>query len=211
MQDYVYQQNPDGSYLIEKGELVTRNRNEVVDTLLMILKSIYKNIVSSKKVPIEAPLCYEQLLDQALARYSRDVFGESRLNAKIEAIRSLGRVVPEVLDSLEKYHEYGIKIDSCQPYIHRQIAVLLYWLSSLKPFTIKAGVTSIQKLGDAYDYHNEYISYMLIQILLKTCNCELTIHENREIFHDFLYDLHFRRLSRSSLEFMLAPYIRTLS
>jgi hypothetical protein len=177
--------------------------------LLDILKKIYVGIISANSIRLEPlPLCYEQLLDQALARYSRDVFGEARLRAKLDNLK--GHVSASELNGLENFSDYGIKIDSCSPYVHRQAAVLLYWLSVLKPFSIKADSETIQDLGIAYDFHNEYVSYYLVLAMLKTLNWTIAIHENPDYFHDFLYDLHYRNLSRSSLEFFLHAYIKPI-
>ena len=37
---------------------------------------------------------------------------------------------------IEKYMDYGFKVNSANPYVHRVAAVFLYWFSVLKPFSI---------------------------------------------------------------------------
>jgi hypothetical protein len=209
LKDVVYKQNPDDSYRFdEAGFFLREDRNAVVDTILLTLKRIYTNIVTVKKIKVGRIECNVYLLDKALARYSRDIFGELRLMAKIDRLKRLGVITETQKDQLAQFHDYGFKIDSCSPYIHRQLAVLLYWLSVLKPFAVYSEGNGIEKaLGVAFEFHNEYISYLLCLSSLKVFNCSLDIHKSREGFYDFLYDLHFRNLSRSSLEFFLGEHI----
>ena len=56
---------------------------------------------------------------------------------------------------------------------------------------------------DNQSYLNEYFAYFLICLALHTQTVNLSIHENKEVFKEFLNQLHFRNLSRSSLEFFL--------
>lgn len=202
--DFVYKQHPDKTHIIENGNLVADNRNEIIDTILKILHAIYSNIVTINKVNPGRIECNEYLLDQALTRYSRDIFGELRLDAKIKWLKDTGRLTKEQANCLAEYSDYGLKVDSCSPYIHRKIANLFYWLSVLKPFSIYVENNAvIMPLGVAFEFHNEFISYLLILAMLKPYNLILKIHTNKEMFYDFLYDLHFRNLSRSSLEFFI--------
>jgi hypothetical protein len=203
MRDFVYKQNPDGSYLVHVDQHEKENRNDIIDNIMDVLEKIYSGIITANKVRPGKTDCNVHLLDQALTRYSRDIFGEKRLKERTNHLVTLGRITDAQYQNLIRFEDYGLKIDSCDPYLHRQIAYLLYWLSTLKPFSIEAPDEDIKKLGVAYEFHNEYISYCLILAMLKTFNQKLKLHENRHIFSDFLYDLHFRMLSRSSLEFFL--------
>ncbi|MDR0312412.1 MAG: hypothetical protein LBI14_02320 [Treponema sp.] len=111
-------------------------------------------------------------------------------------------------DQLEKIilegADFGFKIPSGNPYIERQVAVLLYWFSVLKPFhlTYKQGQ---EPPPESYiqAYFNEYLAYFMICLALHTQTVNLTIHDDKELFKEFLNQLHFRNLSRSSLEFFL--------
>jgi hypothetical protein len=209
VKDFVYKQNPDHSYIItEKGDFQLEDRNAIVDTVLSMLQQIYTNVVTLNKINPGRIECNVYLLDQAFTRYSRDVFGELRLSAKINYLQKVGAITESQGKQLSRFSDYGLKIDSCSPYIHRQLSILLYWLSILKPFAIYPDGSIEKSLGVAFEFHNEYISYIFCLSLLKTFNYTLGIHKNRDMFYDFLYDLHFRSLSRSSLEFFLGNYIK---
>jgi hypothetical protein len=205
--DYEYKQNPDNTYIFDKDtdDFQLRNKNEVIDTILFVLRQIYTNIITQKNISIHHPDCNIVLLDQALYKYSRDIYGEKRLEARIEHAAQL-TTTPKT--NLLKFTDYGFKIDSTSPYIHREVAVLLYWLSVLKPFSIEPPAQSLKALGFAGKFHNEYISYLLAQSALRLYNLRMTIHRNSLSFNEFLYDLHYRNLSRSSLEFFLNKYIQ---
>jgi hypothetical protein len=212
LKDFIYRQNPDHSYVYdEKGDFQLENGNAIIDTILWILKQIYTNIVKINKVDPGKIECNEYLLYQALARYSRDVFGELRLQARIDYLQKLGRITEGQVNQLSRFYDYGLKIDSRSPYIHRQLSFLLYWLSVLKPFAIYPDESyTAKRLGVAFEFHNEYISYILCLSFLKAFNYSLSIHTNKDIFNDFLYDLHFRNLSRSSLEFFLGEHMKEI-
>jgi hypothetical protein len=214
MKDFVYKQNPDGSYVFNNGEAEVEDRNAIVDTILETLKKIYIGIVKENNVNPGKIECNVFVLDQALTRYSRDVFGELRLNAKIERLRKEGVLTKEQGERLSLFFDYGLKVDSCKPYIHRQVADMLYWLSVLKPFVIfppENGDGIESSLGVAFEFHNEYISYIFVLCMLAVFGLTLNIHKNKDAFYDFLYDLHFRNLSRSSLEFFLYSNIEKVA
>jgi hypothetical protein len=201
--DLVYRQNPDLSYdFDEKGDFRLMDGNAVVDTFLSTLKQIYVNLITLNKIKPGRMECNEYLFYKALSRYSRDVFGELRLQSRIDYLQKLGRITEGQKNQLSRFYDYGLKIDSRSPYVHRQLAVLLYWLAVLKPFALYPdGSDSVKRLGVAFEFHNEYISYSLCLSFLKVLDCYLDIHKQKDGFYDFLYDLHFRNLSRSSLEF----------
>jgi hypothetical protein len=213
LHDFFYRQNPDRSYIFNSdGDFLQVDRNAVVDIILSILENIYRNIVIANKINPGRMECNVYLLDKVLTRYSRDIFGELRLQAKIENLRKTGRITKLQADQLSRFSDYGLKTDSCKPYIHRQLSILLYWLSVLKPFAIYADENGTEKqLGVAFEFHNEYISYLLCLSFLKVLNRSLDIHKIKDNFYDFLYDLHFRKLSRSSLEFFLGEHISELT
>lgn len=209
--DLIYKQHPDGSYVIDNDDLVEENMNDVVDSILNILEAIYTNIITINKVNPGEIRCNTYLLGKALSRYSRNIFGQQRLEAKLEHLQKTGRLTQNQKDNLSKYYDYGFKINSKRPYLHRKVSNLLYWLSVLKPFSIYPEDNSIVRpLGVAFDFHNEYMSYFLILAFLRTCNRTTTLHKNGDIFFDFLYELHFRNLSRSSLEFFLYTCIQEI-
>jgi hypothetical protein len=205
--DYVYLQNPDGLYIFDSktGDFQLRDKNNVIDSILNILSKIYTNIITHYKIKHVKPDCNIVLLDQALDKYSRDIYGKKRLHARIEHCSQL-TTMPKT--ALLRFSDYGLKIDSTSPYIHREISVLLYWLSVLKPFSIEPSGDTIKALGLSGKFHNEYISYVFAQAALQPFNMKLVVHKNDVFFSEFLYDLHYRNLSRSSLELFLDLYIK---
>jgi len=207
--DYVYQQTPTGEYEFDSstGDFTLRDKNEFISTILGILKQIYSNIILHNQVKLKEPDCNVILLDQALMKYSRDIYGETRLKARIEHITQLTSTANA---NLLKFTDYGFKVDSISPYVHREIAVLLYWLSVLKPFSVQPSPDMLDKMSLAARFHNEFISYLLAQAALQIYNLKLTVHKNENNFFDFLYDLHYRNISRSSLEFCLDNYIEDI-
>ena len=207
--DYCYQQHPDDSYIFDSttNNFKLRNKNDVIEAILGILKQIYTNIITKNNVSIKDPDCNIILLDQALTKYSRDIYGGKRLQARIENCNQLTTTSKKYL---LMFSDYGLKIDSTSPYIHREVAVLLYWLSIVKPFSIEPESKSIKALGLAGKFHNEYMSYLLIQSSLRLYKLKMTIHEKPINFSEFLYDLHYRNLSRSSLELFLNEYIKDI-
>jgi hypothetical protein len=210
--DFVYKQNPDHSYSLDNGKLQLVDRNAIVDAILEMLKNIYTGIVQNNNINPGEIMCNDYVLDQVLIRYSRDIFGEMRLHSKVEYLANIGRITPDQKTNLEEYSDYGFKTNSREPYLHRRVANLFYWLSVLKPFSIyPKDIASVMKtLGVAFTFHNEYISYLLILSVLKAFDVTLNIHKNKVYFSDFLYDLHFRNLSRSALEFFLHSNIKSI-
>jgi hypothetical protein len=210
LKDLVYKQQPDESYVFDSnGGFEKVDRNQVVDSISDLLKTIYAGIIKRNRANPGEIHCNFYLLDKALTRYSRDIFGELRLDAKIKNLKRLGRITEKQEEQLTVYSDYGLKTDSRSPYLHRRLANLFYWLSVLKPFSIytdgKSGAEV--SLGVAFEFHNEYISYLFMLAVLKLLNCTLTLHKTKDLFYDFLYDLHFRSLSRSSMELFLDLYI----
>jgi len=61
-----------------------RNKNDVIEAILGILRQLYTNIVTKHNISIKDPNCNIILLDQALIKYSRDIYGGKRLKARIE-------------------------------------------------------------------------------------------------------------------------------
>jgi len=171
-------------------------------------------------------------LKQVLIKYSRDVFGQRRLLAKLNEI-------PNYQVHLNSMEIFGMKINSFNPYIHRRAGCFIYWCCMLKPFDFKIKKKSIiVPKNEQYivNCFNEITAYNLVRIMLGSCyiqkycnykecknkkkglserDCALCvkIDNDNEFFRDFLYDVHFRSLSRSSLElfmsrFCIVPYCK---
>lgn len=210
LQDYLYQQHPDYTYIFDSNtnDFKLRDRNMCIDSIFDILNGICKKIITHYKLGLNTN-CDAVRLDQVLYKYSRDVFGVTRLNARVNNLKS--HLTEKDRKNLLQCFDYGMKIDSASPYVHRRIAVLFYWLSALKPFSVVLPVNAISKIEDKLkhmvDFHNEYISYIFVESALQPLTLKLNIHDNKDLFYYFLYDLHYRKLSRSSLEAFIYPYL----
>jgi hypothetical protein len=207
-QDAVYEHDNQLNYSYDQGAFKRRDRAAVVQTAASMADIVYANLTkrNERLKSCESRVDYVSLL-AVLTRYSRDVYGFRRISAKM---RDIGSNLEQVQrDELEKIildgADFGFKIPSESPYIERQAAVLLYWFSVLKPFHLdfKKGAAPPDAFIQAY--FNEYFSYHLICVSLHVLSIDFTIHNDKEAFVEFLNQLHFRNLSRSSLEFFL-PY-----
>jgi len=206
-QDSVYEHDNSINYIFENGQFKRRDRVVVVNQVATMADKLYEILITgdttfSRCIP---QIDYPALLG-VFTRYSRDIYGFRRISAKI---RNLGSIITknqkEQLEQIiSEGADFGFKVPSGNPYIERQAAVLLYWFSVLKPFHLifKDGQNPPPE-SYIQSYFNEYFSYFLICLALHTQTVNLLIHENKEIFKEFLNQLHFRNLSRSSLEFFL--------
>jgi hypothetical protein len=207
-QDAVYEHDNQFNYFCNQGVFKRRNRVAVIQTVASMANIVYANLGkrNQKLRSCKPHIDYVSLL-AVLTRYSRDIYGFRRISAKIrDAGSKLGQAQQDELEKIIlEGADFGFKIPSGSPYIERKAAVLLYWFSVLKPFHLdfKAGAAA----SDAYvqAYFNEYFSYHLVCVALHVLSIDFTIHNDREAFIEFLNQLHFRNLSRSSLEFFL-PY-----
>lgn len=210
LKDFMYQQDKKMHYIFENDKLVLVNRDEVADSILRNIDAVFDKFIGSD-LPIERT--YDPFaLNQAMCRYSRDVFGESRLHARIMHFGNKYNIQENDLEEIASYEDYGLKINSQSPYIHRRIACIFYWFSVLKPFS--AVIKSPTISNSTYDFlecHNEYTTYILVLMTLACLNLTINIHEHLPSFKQFMYDLHFRKISRSSLEFFLINHISPLS
>jgi hypothetical protein len=198
--DYMYKQHPDGTYDMEDCKFKRRKLDLVVDDFLEIISDFYRKMLHGKQLRVAKIECNTLKLIQVLTRYSRDIYGELRLQARLDQLKT--RISDGYYKELCSFGDYGFKIDTCDPLLNRRVANLFYWFSVLKPFSIEADNPSIPALKEIYDFNNEFISYALVMKFVKAFGKKLHIHTERDNFHDFLYDLHFRNISRSSLEFM---------
>jgi hypothetical protein len=209
LKDFLYQQNEKTSYVFENDKFVLVDRDEVADSILKNIDAIFEQYIGKdEQLFIERQ--YDPIaLNQALCRYSRDIFGEKRLHARISHFAEKYNIHENDANELMAYEDYGLKIDSCSPYIHRRIACLFYWFSVCKPFrvTIKSTIPENENIYAYFEYHNEFITYILAMMVLTCVNWTINIHEKLPIFKQFLYDLHYRKLSRSALEFFLSHHI----
>jgi hypothetical protein len=212
LKDFMYQQNDGTNYIIREGKFLFVDRDEVADSILKNLDTIFDEYVG-KDEQLHIRRTYDPFaLNQALCRYSRDIFGEKRLHARFSYLRNKYKIPDVEFDEMFKYEDYGLKVDSCSPYLHRRLSCLIYWFSVLKPFRvlIKSDITTNENTYIFLEHHNEWMTYILIMMVLKCVNCRVDIHENLPTFKQFLYDLHYRKLSRSALEFFLDLHIKPI-
>jgi hypothetical protein len=206
-QDAVYEHDTSIQYVFESGHFKRRDRVAVVNQIKAIAELVYENLASRDITFTRCqPLIDYPTLLGVFTRYSRDIYGFRRISAKI---RNLGSILDttqqkQLEQIIAEGADFGFKVPSGNPYIERQAAVLLYWFSVLKPFHLGFN-ESPHPPPESYiqAYFNEYFSYFLICLALHTQSVNLVIHENRDLFVEFLNQLHFRNLSRSSLEFFL--------
>ena len=206
-QDAVYEHDYSINYKFEEGRFKRRDRAAIANQIAAMADLLYENLVTgdvtfTRCVPL---IDYPALLG-VFTRYSRDIYGFRRISAKIRNLEKIfDQSQQEQLEQIiSEGADFGFKVPSGNPYIERQAAVLLYWFSVLKPFHL--GFREGQNPPpESYiqSYFNEYFAYFLICIALHTQTVNLSIHENKELFKEFLNQLHFRNLSRSSLEFFL--------
>lgn len=206
-QDVVYEHDYNINYVFEADQFKRRNRVGVINQIAAMADLLYKNFADKDASFTRCqPLIDYSALLGVFTRYSRDIYGFRRISAKI---RNMGTTLDQnQQEQLEKMisegADFGFKVPSGNPYIERQTAVLLYWFSVLKPFHLNYKESRYPP-PESYiqSYFNEYFAYFLICLALHTQTVNLAIHENKESFIEFLNQLHFRNLSRSSLEFFL--------
>ena len=206
-QDAVYEHDDQFNYCFLAEKFKRRNRVDVVNKIAAMADMVYQTFVTRDVTFKQCqPLIDYPALLGVLTRYSRDIYGFRRISSKLQSIGTiLDKNHRELLEQIIlEGADFGFKIPSDNPYIERQAAVLLYWFSVLKPFHLNF-IGGKKSPPESYiqSYFNEYFSYFLICLALHTQTVNLIIHENKEVFKEFLNQLHFRNLSRSSLEFFL--------
>ena len=211
-QDIVYEHDAEINYIFEAGHFKRRNRVEVINKIAVMADLVYKTLVArdASFKQCHPTIDYPALLG-VFTRYSRDIYGFRRIRSKIRNMEKiLEKGQQEQLEQIiSEAADFGFKVPSGNPYIERQAAVLLYWFSVLKPFHISFnGSQNPPPESYIQAYFNEYFAYFLICMALHTQSVNLIIHEDKEVFKEFLNQLHFRNLSRSSLEFFL-PNMKT--
>jgi hypothetical protein len=232
LSDVIYVRGANGYELDEKNEFIPSNKiNDVLDRIVTSISDSWKKLAQRKPFLSQCHIQFDYIaLKQVLVKYSRDAFGQKRL-------LTLLKKVPNYEAHRNNMEVFGIKINSFNPYIHRRVGCFLYWCSILKPFHIDpANITIPEEDQYIVDYFNEITSYNLIRIMLSSCStwqycffsecehrkkglteadCHLTtnINDDDKFFRDFLYDVHYHSLSRSSFELFMSrlcilPYCR---
>jgi hypothetical protein len=211
-QDAVYKHDSNIEYeFTDDGKFKRRDRVAVIRQVMDIVEYLFEVIKQKKDMFARCePFVNHSTLMMVFTRYSRDIYGFRRIVSKLQNLgNGLTSEQKEQLRSIVlEGADFGFKIPSVNPYIHREIAVLLYWFSVLKPFNlnIKEGEGSIPH-KNYLAYFNEYFSYHLINTAIHVKSVSLTLHTDKAYFLEFLNELHFRNLSRSSLEFFLPGFM----
>ncbi|MCL2211898.1 MAG: hypothetical protein FWB95_08255 [Treponema sp.] len=227
LNDVLFKKDADNNYKLNtKNEFIHGDINEILDRISENVTEYYKVLSQRNPFLNECEVYIDYIaLKQVLIKYSRDVFGQKRLLAILKK-------VPNYKTHLSSMETFGIKINSFNPYIHRRAGCFIYWCCVLKPFHIKINnenLTVPKEQENIIQCFNEEISYNLVRMMLASCSilkyctnakCELkklnltdndcylkiNINDDSNFFNDFLYDVHFRALSRSSLELFMSKF-----
>ncbi len=178
--DYIYLQDFDFKY-INAPYLQRTDRNERFKFIQRLINEIFEttippNIRQCMTAKIQPVAFY-----QAVGKFSRDVYGQKRLAARLTGLENSLQI-----NEITQYKDYGFKIDSTNPYIHRIASVFLYWFSVLKPFSVEmsripeisCNSKNYEKLQIIYSFFNEYITYFLIQAALTGTTLQFRIENN---------------------------------
>ncbi|MDR0474168.1 MAG: hypothetical protein LBH43_10920 [Treponema sp.] len=222
--DIFYRKDAANGYVLTGDNEFIKNDiiNEAITHITDALENTFLQFAHKKTFLYKCKMYVDHAaLEQALSKYSRDIFGQQRLVPLIKKINNHEKI----LNSMEKF---GLKVNSFNPYIHKRVGCLFYWISMLKPFHIAIQADINVPPNDQYiiGYFNEICAYVLIKMMLGGCrvtackesNCPhgtkdvpmpdcrltMTLDKDRHFFIDFLYAAHFRKLSRSSLELFLS-------
>jgi hypothetical protein len=215
-QDAIFEHDPNITYVFENGDFKRRDRTLVLRKIVRMAQILF-NTMKAEHTPLAQckPSCDPSSLLGVVSRYSRDIYGFRRIKAKLVELRETEGITEYHQEKIERLvkesGDYGFLVSSDSPYIHRQAAILLYWFSVLKPFSLKPPKSQLNSLdANILAFFNEYFAYFLINIALRVQSSTLTIHESHVFFWDeFLNQLHFRSLSRSSLEFFLPNWVQS--
>jgi len=210
--DYIYTQKGDKYILAEDGWFEKSNMHEKIEFIIRQVDKIYMLFDKSGEILVPGCVYTDSLgIKDVLVRYSRDIFGQKRLEFQIESLSgndiNRGKLIKDNLP------QFGCRTTSSDPYFYRKIGYLFYWFSLIKPFHIDLRKVDITKIKNGMKfYFNEFITYVLLWYVVnnyKENNKKyvIKIHEDKLLFRHFLYDLHYRDLSRSSLEFFLKKFI----
>jgi len=215
-QDAIFEQIGN-KYVFENNQFKRRDLDTVVKKIADMSDKLYtKMVVKNNAFSKCTPRIDYNALRGVVSRYSRDIFGFRRIKARLENLENITGFNSELRDEVERIvsesGHFGFLIPSSSPYLHRQASVLLYWFSVLKPFHLdRKGNDGLYPESYIIAYYNEYFSYSLVNIALHSQSAEMILHKNEEYFKvEFLNQLHFRNLSRSSLEFFLPSWIATI-
>jgi len=226
LEDVFYKRDNKNKYILNvKNEFITDDVDGILDRIKENVTEAWKQVARRKNFLKQCRILIDySALKQVLMKYTRDVFGQKRLLSVLSKVSNY-KANPSYMEV------FGMKINSANPYIYRRAGCFLYWCCVLKPFhiiTTKDNITVSEDDQYIMECFNEITAYSLIKIMLNSCailkycnfecenknkylkddDCTLTINinEDREFFKNFLYDIHFRSLSRSSFELFMSKF-----
>jgi hypothetical protein len=213
--DYLYSQK-DGEYILaQNGWFEKTKMGEKVEFIANRVINVYTAFDKSEKIMAPGCVYVDRVgVKDVLHRYSRDIFGQKRLEYQIESLTHSNEARGKLIK--ENLAQFGCKTTSSDPYFYRKIGYLFYWFSVIKPFHLDLSKVDITQIKNKVKfYFNELAAYVLLWEVVKNFSenkikYKITIHEDKELFQHFLYNLHYRDLSRSSLEFFLKQFIHEI-
>ncbi len=156
----------------------------------------------------------------ALQRYSRDIFGFSRLKYCLEKNGINDNTIKQIMHEVKHEHRgIGLRIVSEDPYFHKRIAFFIYYFAIIKPFTINYNHGDINDLDEKkveqITHFNSIVLLSCVQIILLSYKNEngneYEFLDNKYIYDkELIHDLTYRSLNRSSLEAIMRHLIRTI-
>jgi len=212
LNDYSYFQE-NGTYILNQdGWFEKAKMNEALEWIRRHVINTYLKYDKTGKILAPSCVFIDMVgLADVLFRYSRDVFGQKRLGFQVDSITLNDVNKGELLKKNMAY--FGCRTSSSEPYFYRRIGYLFYWFSLIKPFRLDITKVDITKIPNEMKfYFNEYTVYALLRTVVNLYHennkrFQITIHNDKTQLRHFLYDLHYRDLSRSSLEFFLKQYV----
>lgn len=163
------------------------------------VKIVDKHI--SIKLYVKAMHVNFHALRDVLERYSKDVYGLSRIKNELET--KIKDNLDAVIDNIKD--NSGLMVETLEPHYEKRIAYLCYHFSCLKPFSAdkpcdKNNIPDSINIDDTMKYFNEFIIYYIMRIIVNNLGFNFNF-DNKKIKH-LLHSLKYRNLSRSSLELL---------
>lgn len=155
-------------------------------------------------------------LSDALHRYSKDVYGLSRIKEELLNNKIDGEIVDKIILNIK--NNAGLMLETDKPHIGKKLAYLSYHLSCLKPFSIevvdesffKNDLETIENIGRLF---NELVICSIVSLILSSSNevrsgRKLTLLFNNNGLEYLIHSLKYRNLNRASLELLFETLIR---
>lgn len=155
-------------------------------------------------------------LSDALHRYSKDVYGLSRIKEELLNNKIDIDIVDKIILNIK--NNAGLMLETDKPHIGKKLAYLSYHLSCLKPFSVevvdrsffKNDLETIENIGRLF---NELVICSIVSLILSSSNevrsgRKLTLLFNTNGLEYLIHSLKYRNLNRASLELLFETLIR---